>query len=307
MRNEKIGVVFFNPRQERERRFQLSWFKLSFLTLFALVLCGGVIGGVSKLLFKKEQSERISQLESENEALEEVLSDFTGTTAKIESQLDYMKSRDDVLRIYTELPKLDEETWGMGKGGSDGELNLASSAIEPETAKNAVETEMQLQKFEQKMQLLIESLAEIEARLAGDHKLRKHTPSVAPIENAVMTSAFGYRQDPFIQKKKHHNGIDFVAEIGEAVQAPSAGIVVITRSKYNEGETLGKMIILDHGRGLRTRFGHLSNITVKPGQKVERFQKIGEVGNTGRSTGPHLHYEIWLNDQPIDPSKYILN
>jgi murein DD-endopeptidase MepM/ murein hydrolase activator NlpD len=100
-----------------------------------------------------------------------------------------------------------------------------------------------------------------------------------------------------------HKGLDIANRAGTSVVAPADGIVVLTGADTG----LGKMVSISHGYGIKTSFGHLSEIFVKPGQKIKRGAEIGRMGNTGRSTGPHLHYEVSLNGVSVNPAKYILN
>jgi murein DD-endopeptidase MepM/ murein hydrolase activator NlpD len=116
-----------------------------------------------------------------------------------------------------------------------------------------------------------------------------------------ISSGFGVRQDPFLGRPAMHTGLDLRGDTGEKVYATAAGKV--TTAGWDGG--YGKMVEIDHGHGLSTRFGHLSEIDVKTGQKVHLGQVIGRVGSTGRSTGPHLHYETRLNGDPVDPQKFL--
>ena len=127
-------------------------------------------------------------------------------------------------------------------------------------------------------------------------------PSLKPSIGRV-TSEFGMRLSPFDGMKQLHTGIDIGAPVGTPIKAPADGIVTFV----GEFETLGNTIVIDHGSNIVTRFGHTHKIHIKTGQKVKRGTVIGTVGNTGRSTGPHLHYEIWVRDQPVDPRDFFLD
>jgi murein DD-endopeptidase MepM/ murein hydrolase activator NlpD len=130
----------------------------------------------------------------------------------------------------------------------------------------------------------------------------RHFPAIHPLnkEDINISSRYGYRRDPFTRKFTFHDGDDFSAKTGTPVYATANGRVRI--SKYYS--TFGNYIEIDHGSGYRTIFGHLSKRKVKVGEKVIRGQKIGEVGNTGRSTAPHLHYEIQHNKCSKDPKDF---
>lgn len=128
-----------------------------------------------------------------------------------------------------------------------------------------------------------------------------HTPSVWPVKGFI-SSGFGERGDPFDGKPEWHEGIDIAAHYGSIVRAPAKGLVVFTgwRGGY------GNCIEISHGYGISTRYAHLSKILVKDGAHVNRYQPIGRVGSTGRSTGPHLHYEVRRNGRPVNPKRFLL-
>lgn len=128
------------------------------------------------------------------------------------------------------------------------------------------------------------------------------TPSIRPTRG-WFTSRFGYRVDPFTGQTVMHYGTDIAASPGTPVVAPADGIVSYVG--YESG--YGKIVAIDHGYGVRTRYGHNSQIYVQLGQKVNRRDVISAVGSTGRSSGPHLHYEVRINDVPVDPINYILD
>lgn len=123
-----------------------------------------------------------------------------------------------------------------------------------------------------------------------------------PAPGRTITSRFGNRMDPFLGRPALHTGIDFRAETGADVKATGAGKVTVAE---NSGG-YGNMVEIDHGQGVSTRFGHLSTILVRAGDKVEAGDVIGRAGSTGRSTGPHVHYEVRRNDTPVDPMRFLI-
>ena len=138
--------------------------------------------------------------------------------------------------------------------------------------------------------------------LSQKHSLLQATPSIAPT-NGWITSHFGYRTSPYTQKPSFHQGLDIAASPGTPVKATGNGVVTYTG--YDAG--YGKLVSIDHGYGIVTRYGHNSQVFVMMGQKIKRGDVIATVGNTGRTTGPHLHYEVRLNGMPINPQNYILS
>lgn len=140
----------------------------------------------------------------------------------------------------------------------------------------------------------------IEANLETKSKLLAATPSIIPVDGWV-SSGFGPRRDPFTGRYEFHKGIDVVAWVNTPVHAPADGIVVYAR----KARGYGNVLILNHGYGISTVYGHLNKFNVILNQKVKRGDVIAYVGNTGRSTGPHLHYEVRVNGVPTNPMKYI--
>ncbi len=136
-----------------------------------------------------------------------------------------------------------------------------------------------------------------------ENKLRKYLdslPDLWPV-NGRVSSKFGYRLDPFTFRRSYHKGIDIAASYGTSIKASASGKVILAGS-YNE---LGKTVIVDHGNGITTVYGHTSKVLVKKGQTVKKGAVIAKVGSSGRSTGSHLHFEIRINGEPIDPFKYL--
>ncbi|MFQ5720889.1 MAG: M23 family metallopeptidase, partial [Candidatus Aminicenantales bacterium] len=127
------------------------------------------------------------------------------------------------------------------------------------------------------------------------------TPSIWPTKGWV-TSAFGWRNDPFTGKRAFHKGIDIATNLGNPVVATADGVVVQTKIEKIGGKT----IIISHRGGYTTVYCHLNKFLVRPGQRVKRGDVIGEVGKTGKALGPHVHYEVRVNGKPVNPYYYIL-
>ena len=166
-------------------------------------------------------------------------------------------------------------------------------------------TEADLQKYIAELMAKIEfdtdHLSSLEAKLLQQSVLKDTLPNSSPVQAAFNSSSFGWRIDPFNGEKAFHEGLDFPAATGTPIYAAAGGIV----SFAEQTSDYGKLVKIDHGSGLETRYAHSSKLLVKVGQRVEKGQEIAEVGNTGRSTGPHLHYEIRLGGNALDPRQYL--
>lgn len=146
-----------------------------------------------------------------------------------------------------------------------------------------------------------DKLGVLESLLMQDRLAKKMLPSAQPVPDGAYSSNFGWRIDPFTGRNAFHEGVDFVAESGTAIVAAAGGVVVY--SDYHP--EYGNMIEVDHGNDLITRYGHASRRLVKVGDVVLRGQKIAEVGNTGRSTGSHLHFEVRDRGVPLNPARFL--
>jgi murein DD-endopeptidase MepM/ murein hydrolase activator NlpD len=177
----------------------------------------------------------------------------------------------------------------QGELAVEGQRDYASLAIRLDKA--VQETTIR----EQGILELWEGLSERQSLLAA-------TPSIKPV-NGWFTSKFGYRISPFTNRPTMHNGLDIAAAPGSPIYATADGVVSF--AGYDPG--YGKLVSIDHGYGVVTRFGHTSQIYVEVGQKIKRRDLIAAVGNTGRSTGPHCHYEVRVNNVPVDPHNYVLD
>jgi murein DD-endopeptidase MepM/ murein hydrolase activator NlpD len=137
--------------------------------------------------------------------------------------------------------------------------------------------------------------------LVSDSANKKFLPTLKPVVDAWYSSNFGWRLDPFTGQQSFHEGIDFPADVGTPIEAAASGKVTVAEVH----PAYGKIIEIDHGNGLVSRYAHCSALLVKEGDLVVRGQEIARVGTTGRSTGPHLHFEVRLNGVPQNPARFL--
>jgi len=172
-----------------------------------------------------------------------------------------------------------------------------------ELARALVITNLHLERAVSEVGLLRDSYTGILAGLSAQSTAWEAIPSITPVDCARLTSHFGFRRDPFTGLRDRHEGLDLAAPTGTPVRAAAAGVVVLA-GRYSG---YGKLVEVDHGNGIVTRYGHNSRIAVREGERVMRGQLLGFVGATGRANAPHLHYEVLVNGRPVDPSSYLLN
>lgn len=147
----------------------------------------------------------------------------------------------------------------------------------------------------------VDWLTAVESRLFDEAIQRALVPTEAPVKGGRVGSPFGFRIDPFNGRSALHTGLDFPGDVGTPIHAAAGGVVIV--QEYHSA--YGNMIEVDHGKGLITRYAHTSRVLVKKGDIVKRGQKIAEVGSTGRSTGPHLHFEVWVSGVVQDPQRFL--
>jgi len=251
------------------------------LSVFAIGYTGSAVG----------RRAEVQRLKSENSQLAEVNRDLEHTIAEVQGRLDEFEERTSRLALAAGM---ESETVGLtGQGvpqsraGSGGPYDRL-----PESPKALVEQGLWV-----KGQLDL-----VEAQLIEHNRELNSTPTIAPVLG-LITDGFGRRKDPFTGRKAFHRGLDISARRGKSVLAPADGIVVF--AGRNGG--LGRTVRVSHGFGFTTVYGHLDKITVEAGEEIQRGEEIGHLGNTGRSTGPHLHYEVHLDGKSVNPLYYILD
>lgn len=166
---------------------------------------------------------------------------------------------------------------------------------------NPQQLERELASFAQHLEARSDSLGVLEALTLREQVKKSAFPSAQPVVSGWFSSNYGWRLDPFSGKQAMHEGVDFMAETGTPIKAAAGGVVVY--SEYHP--QYGNMLEIDHGNGLVSRYAHASKRLAKVGDIVLQGQKIAEVGSTGRSTGPHLHFEILSNGAPQNPARYL--
>ncbi|CAM8451138.1 Peptidase M23 [Candidatus Methylopumilus universalis] len=166
-------------------------------------------------------------------------------------------------------------------------------------------TEAELQSFIDKLTLDIERHEEhynnLEAIYLKQSVFKDTLPNASPVNAPFNSSSYGWRVDPFLGVRSFHEGLDFSADAGQPIKATAAGIVISAEVTPE----YGNMVRISHGSGLETRYAHAAKLLVKEGDRIKKNQVVALVGNTGRSTGPHLHYEIRMNGESLDPRKYL--
>jgi murein DD-endopeptidase MepM/ murein hydrolase activator NlpD len=190
----------------------------------------------------------------------------------------------------------------LGIGGGETSLADMVSGLDVRQADLAAQVDRDLERMKSRIEAQEEGFSELVSFLEDRRSLLASTPSIMPVRGWV-TSGFRRRNDPFTQNMVWHRGLDISTAMGTPVLAPADGVVTYVGRKVD----FGNIVSLDHGYGYVTRYGHNSRILVRSGQQVRRGQVIALVGSTGKSTGPHLHYEVVRNGVPVNPQDYVIN
>ncbi|MCB2185417.1 MAG: M23 family metallopeptidase [Deltaproteobacteria bacterium] len=245
----------------------------------------------------------LKSLESENQRQEAQLEVFAKTLATFKDQMSHLKDFNRKLRVLANLDKPAAEDSIFGVGGPDGHgagpgVRLATTNHERRIL--TMRRELDHLSAEGEAQRLVQ--VELAKFLKERRSILASTPSMWPTHGWV-TSGYGYRVSPFTGKRTFHSGLDISTRSGTLVRAPANGVV--TFAGWEGG--FGRLLVVNHGHGMVTRYAHLRAFKVKVGDRVERNQLLGLVGSSGRTTGPHLHYEILLSGVPTNPRAYILD
>ena len=303
--NENYTFLVLSDKHAQLKKITLSRenFKLV-LGIFCGFVFVGMILFVHYIFLFNRQSDYREVKEQNNRVIQQV-----GT---LESKVHSVeKSLLQVHELSTKLSLMagvsDKKTvpLSLGSGlGSEEDPNLLDWAPKDQWTKSEFFDELHARLDKQGTALNLEhiSLEEVHSLLQNQTSLLSSTPSIKPLDG-WMTSSFGYRTSPWTGKRQFHDGIDIAARMGSEVVASADGVVVFAGIQQG----FGKTVVINHGYDTVTRYAHNSAIYVQLGQKVKRGDSIAAVGNTGHSTGPHLHYEVVKNGKVVDPTNFILD
>ena len=246
----------------------------------------------------KVASKELENLKVENIALHEKYEQMRWNLAEVTSRYDELIDKEIKIRSLFDIPPIDNDQRQLDIGGPS--IQVASQRSE--TEEFAFETEAEIDHLLRVSEFELSAYQEVETSMMSIKDRLEHTPSIWP-SRGWLSRGYGMKNDPFTGVRQMHRGIDIANHTGTPIIATANGKVKSTRK--NGG--MGKTIVIDHGYGVMTKYAHNSVHFVKSGDKVKRGQRVATVGNTGRSTGPHLHYEVLVNGLPKNPKDYILS
>ena len=289
------------------KEISLSGSKLFFYVTLGFLLLFGLSTAILYCCTDLFNNHTIFSLEKDQVQLEQELYRMKERLAVLNQELASVEKTGDELRNATNLEPIDDDIRQLGVGGPVSYSSLDLGGFSSEINRTAREINVDLDKLERVIHLEKNSMTEISQKMRNDKDRLSRFPSIRPIMGGLVNSPFGYRTDPFTGKITPHKGVDFPMPRGTKILASADGVIVQAKSQYTPNKSYGREIVIDHGYGFKTRYAHLSKIYVRPGQKVKRWEPIGEVGDTGRASGPHLHYEVMYAGKHQDPENYLLN
>jgi len=206
------------------------------------------------------------------------------------------------IRIIANLKKKEKVAGLFGIGGSLPEDIDTAIPLKKDHNRLLKEMHQQIELVNEASTIQHEGFKSLLIKLKDKRNLLASTPSIWPAKGWI-SSTFSYRTSPFTGRREFHKGLDIANKMGSPIIAPANGVVTYAKKK----RIIGNMLIIDHGYGITTKYGHISKFLKNSGDKVKRGEKIALIGNTGRSTGPHVHYEVHIKGVPVNPQNYILN
>jgi murein DD-endopeptidase MepM/ murein hydrolase activator NlpD len=306
MKLKKSYTFLYMPEDHGpSRQFRVSWSGL-LLPACALLLLTviGVFYGIG-ITSGNNWLPGGSRLQKENLVLKGTIVNLETQVLVLRDEIDGVREVQDMMAEAINLPAIDAETFAAGVGGRGhlgfGPQEVPGLGLNPGDGSLTVGEDLELMLRQAKIQRqgYVAMLDTLDAR----GQVRQKIPSIRPIDIGWMSSRFGFRTDPFTDKQTFHRGLDFSIPVGTPVRVTGDGVV----AEVQQQRGFGRVIKVDHGKDVITVYAHLDEPLVKKGDQVSRGDVIGKSGNTGRSSAPHLHYEIRIGGRPVNPLSYILD
>jgi murein DD-endopeptidase MepM/ murein hydrolase activator NlpD len=295
---------YYNTNTLRYEKLETP-FRVKLLRIFGFIAAALVTAGlISYVAFQFIGSPKEKILEQQNKALKDNYYDLRDDLKSIQQQMQELEKRDNnVYRAIFEANPIPDSA-----RAKELENKLEIASVEKLKDNQLVSSILStLNILSSRIAAQKKSYDEVDELVNNKEKLLSHTPAIQPVSNKDLSriaSGFGYRVDPVYKTIKFHAGLDFAAPQGTPIYATADGTVTTAGST---GNGYGNHVIINHGYGYETLFGHMVRVKVRAGQVVKRGEVIGWVGSTGKSTGPHCHYEVHKNGQKIDPVYFFYN
>lgn len=289
---------------ERVRSFQVSGKSIR-AALSAVLMCALLLGTFSIAFFVK-QSKHVQNaaLRAENEALASEVEEIREQMEALDASIAALTVKDEQLRVVAGLPEIDPDVRRVGVGGPGSSGTSAALArLNPRVNRKVETAEQDVSALLRRAALLRTSMDEALTTIERNRERMASTPTILPANGHLSSLFSGTRYHPVLRISRPHKGIDIAARVGEPILAAARGRVIYAGNKSNG---YGNMVEIDHGYGYVTRYAHASRLHVRRGQTVDRGTRIADVGATGLTSGPHLHYEVEQNGRQVDPLNFVI-
>ncbi len=298
---KKYTIIVIPSNSSSTRRVSITRGMLILLLFGFCSLVGTALYLVQERIHTAKHLAKLPPLEKQNQTQKELLEKFNVKLQSLDDNLIQLKQLEDQLRIMASLkPGKQKDALGVG-GVSKDALPEDLEKLTPSEQRFIRRLNRQFQDIEKRATEQESAFNDLLRAFRDKSVLLAHTPSIWPVKG-WLSSSFGYRRSPFTNRREFHAGIDVVARVGTPIFAPADGVVISTKRIGG----FGKTVRIQHMQGIVTTFAHNSVNLVKVGQRVKRGDIIAKVGSTGRSTGPHLHYEVRINGVAVNPRLYIV-
>ena len=297
------NIIIQKESEDNVRQWHLNREQYIAMVSAITILLGAFIFISAEYLGNHLYEKRLHKIKNNYVSITKNLQILKERLNEIDENVNQIEEKDLAIRSYAGMPEIDQEIRKLGIGGRSIESAKTFDNFAPVINKELATLELDVEKLSREVNLELNSYSSIYEKVQEDIRRIAMIPSIRPVEEGYLNSTFGYRNDPIDNVKRFHQGQDITVKTGTPIYAPADGIV--KRAYYAGG--FGNHIKLQHGAGYTTLYAHLSKIKVKHGQKVKRGDIIGLTGNTGRSTAPHLHYEIHHNGKPQNPLDYFFS
>ena len=292
--------ILHSESNDLVNQWHFSNAKILALVTVSLIILGSflLVGAdyVSKVLYDK----RLKEFKANYSSVVSNIDKIQSRLKELDQQIIDIEEKDKAVRTYAGMPEVDKDIRKLGIGGVPRKKPNVLDNLAPAVSKEISQLHLDIEKLSRQVNFELVSYEKIYDRVKGDIDRIRHIPSIRPVNGGFLNSSFGYRQDPIDDIRRFHQGQDITVPTGTPIFAPADGVV--KRAYYIGG--FGNHIKLKHSSGYSTTYAHLSKIFVRHGQKIKRGDIIGETGNTGRSTAPHLHYEVHYRGTPKNPLDY---
>jgi murein DD-endopeptidase MepM/ murein hydrolase activator NlpD len=297
---EKTRFIVISGDQKRYKEFKFSRIQLISYALIALITVSIAAKLGTDSLLEYSRNSEISKLRRTNRVLQDRLVEMDGKVSKLTNDMNLIAKRDDELRTIMGVDKLSSDVRNVGIGGARFNYDLIDNVSGFDENANLNKQLLEIAKLQREVSLEKQSFHSLLVTFDKKQDSIIYLPSIRPILRGTISSGFGMRMHPLYHVMRYHEGLDISAPTGTPIYATANGTI-----RYaGKMSGYGNLVKIDHKYGYSTRYGHMSKILVRNGQTVKKGEKIGEVGNTGISTAPHIHYEVRYHGQPQNPAVY---